>query len=667
MIRKLLPGPALLAVLMCAPGCTQMFAKRAIEQFAQGLENQDIQKLRDSSSEGFERTALRTDDSAEGIGILKVPTGKVEVVGVEDLGDGKSRALVKVGEKDAQKEVEYRLTREKHGKWVVDDVIMQQDSGRGQVVERSVSEQMDLVLSCRELLITWRGGNREPLLATCAPPLRKDLEALPAAWLTRLAGEIADPKRQGVFKPEARLQGQTALVVVPHPQGKLMLKMGHESGSWLLTDMALEPSSRESTGIRNLRKMVRALNQSSTFLASYGAEDLEALKGAAAPDFYKNCLAAARLSDVNLPVATLLAGAYECRQFTDGTDSVKRMELVLRDREETYMLSLREADKDAKPDDVNFVVEEVTLFSKDARDVRRLSALFLSRAMVNVYVQSLRERDVRRLREISSANFNDRVWNKPEAANFGIMPEPVIPEGDPQIIATAYRGDISEVTIAQGDVPMTFVLQSSHGWVVVDDVLMPAQDRPTSLKSNLEVLLPIHGFAGALTRRDIEGLLRYSADGLDRMAWRQLKDVPESARQLVRPLLSEVSSITQVENRMVVKTTDGHTDAVITLAREGSQFVVHDVSVTPPRELGQKIDLLAHLRTRIASGEIGAAVVRDPMIMQAGAEQPAAPLSEPDRQVVPASAEQPVEEQAAPVTEVRRAGFGPIAPANEQW
>lgn len=621
---------AALALLVGASGCTQLFAKRAIEQFALGLEHQDLDQLRANASETFEQKALRTDDSGEGLSLLKVPTGKVEVVAVEDLGDGQSRALVKVGDKDNAQDVEYRLTRDgKSSRWVVDDVIMQQNSGRGQIVERSVSDQMDLVLSCRELLLSWKSGDRSRILAHCSPELGKELEQLPASWLTKLSGEIADPKRQGIFKPEARLTGQNAFVVVPHPEGSLFLQMSHSSGNWLLTDMALEPTSKDSTGIRNLKKMVRALNQSHTFLASYGAEDMDALRSASSPAFFQKCLASADLSDVSLPIATLLAQPYEAKQFTDGSESVKRVELVLRDQSQTFMLSLREEtikQPEGEPELTDFRVEEVTVFSREGQDVRRMSAMFLSRAMVNVYLDGLRNRDVKRLREVSSANFNDRVWNRPEAVNFSIMAEPAIPDGAAQVIATAYRGEVSEVTIAVGETPMTFLLNSSRGWVVVDDVLLPAHDRPTSLKANLELLLPIQAFAAALNKRDLPSLIRCSGDGLDGMVWRQLRDVPESARQLVRPLLSEVLSISEQDGRILVVTSDGQTEGHILLAREGTHFVVHDVGLVPQNKSAASVDLLASLRGMIANGEIGMAAQRNPLVQQADAPamQPAA-------------------------------------------
>jgi len=168
-----------------------------------------------------------------------------------------------------------------------------------------------------------------------------------------------------------------------------------------------------------------------------------------------------------------------------------------------------------------------------------------------------------------------------------------------------FRGDVSEVTLIQGETPMTLVLNQANGWMVVDDVLMPALDRPTSLKSNLEVMLAVHAFANAIHRQDLDAMIHWSADGLDRIAWRQFAEVPDLVQQVVRPILSEVIGIEPGDAYTLVRTSNGSVRAEVKLVREGENFVIHDVSLTSLEVPGQVFELLPTLRQMIASGEIG--------------------------------------------------------------
>ncbi|SFH86312.1 hypothetical protein [Planctomicrobium piriforme] len=628
------------ALTVCvAPGCTGMFTKRAIERFAESMQAQNLDDLKGTTSEEFEQKALRQKDAAKGLKMLKIPTGKVEIVSVEEIEDGKRKALVKVGEKDKAKEVEYILTKAKGG-WVIHDVLLKQDSGGGQTVERSVTEQMDLLLTCRELLIAWREGQREEKLAFCDESLQTQLQPLPPAWFEKLAKEIAGPSQQSTFKPDARLNGEKAFVVVPHPQGSLFLELHQTETSWKLHDLAIEPSSKDSTGIRALSKVVAALNQSAQFLNAYGSKTQESLTKSTTRNF-KQCLTGADLDKIPLPVPTLLADAYEARQFTDGTQTVKRVELLLHDKDQTFMLTLREEEplkEDGSKGLAEFRVDEVTLFEKGDKDVRRMSSVFLTHAVVHLYVAALRDRDMTKLKELSSSNFNDRVWNRPEASFFAIMPDPELAPGEMEVLSTVFRGDVSEVTVVQGETPMTLVLHMARGWMVVDDVLLPAMDRPTSLKENLEVLLTVQAFASAMHRKDLAALVRHSAEGLDRIAWRQLSEVPPVALQFQRPLMNEVTALQKFEGGTVVRTSDGNVLAEIKLVREGENFVVHDVMLIAKNNPEQRMELMPTLRQMIAEGSIGPAAQRRAALQQAAAEA--------------------IQQQA-----VRKADFDPIDPA----
>ena len=638
------------ALVAMLTGCTNLMSKRAIDQFAESLQEQNLDRLKEASSADFERKALRQQDATQGLKVLKLPEGeKMEIVSVEELSPRSRKVMVKIGpKKDFDKkaeELEYRLTKdERGGKWVVDDIIMLQDSGKGDLVERSVSDQMDLLLTCRELLISWHGGTREDKLRFCTESLQQDLATLPAAWFETLSEEIASSNHKGSFRPDARIRGEKAFVVVPHTTGKLYLEMKQEADGWKLTDMAVEPASKESTGIRNLTKLAKALNLGATFLTGYDGMDRKKLEKATSSTFFKSCLAEADLTEVPLPVSSLLEGNYEARQYTDGSQKVTRVELLFTEANQTYMLTLREFDlKDANgvTSTANLRVDDVTIFDKTQNDVKQLSAMFLSHAIANVYVTALRERDLDKLRELASIDFQERVWNRSDARHFAIMADPVIPPGEPEVIATNFRGEDTELTLAVGDQPLTLMLRQSRGWLVVDDVILPAFDRPTSLKENLETLLPVHSFAAAALRKDMNALIRTSSDPLDRTVWRQLRSTPELVQHFIQPMHGEVVSIRKGEPWTVVRTSDGSTISEIQLAREGSQYVVNDVIVIENTDGGTRLELMATLKEMIASGVIGpAARLRENPIQHASAEMPA----------------------AAPTSRVEPARFEPINP-----
>ncbi len=620
MIRCLF-WPLMIAVLASQVlGCTSMFSKRVIEQFAENMQAQNLDGLKGATSEDFEQRALRQDDAAKGLKMLKIPTGKVEIVSVEELDKGKRKVLVKVGEKESAKDVEYHLT--KNGRsWVVDDVVLKQDTGGGAVVERSVTEQMDLLLTCRELLITWRGGTRDEKLAFCSEDLQTQLKPIPATWFEKLSKDIAGPARQSTFKPDARMNGQKAFVVVPHPQGSLYLEMHQNNRRWILHDLAIEPTSKDSTGIRALSKVVFALNRSAEFLSAYQDQNRDALSGTATKNFYSQCLSGADFEEIPLPIEQLLADSYEARQFTDGTQSIKRVELLLKHNDTTYMLTLREEEPknaDGTKGNGEFRVDEVTMFEKGDQDVRRMSAVFLTHAVVNVYVNALRERDLVKLKELSSTNFCDRVWNRPESSHFAIMTDPELPAGEMEVVATNFRGDVSEVTVDQGGTPLTLVLHTARGSMVIDDVLLPAMNKPSSLKASLEALLTVQAFHSALLRNDLSGLIKHSADGLDRIAWRQLSEAPQITQQFQRPLRGEVISIQLADGMSLIRTSDGRIQCEIQLVKEGEQFVVYDVALVEKENPERRLEMMQMLRKMIAEGSIGPAAQRRAENQQAG-------------------------------------------------
>ncbi len=584
-------------------GCASFFAKQAIEQFAVSLKEQDLEKLKSSTSADFNHKALRQPESVNDLKLLRVPTDSVEVVSVEQVDKTTKKVIVKIGEKERAKEMEYVLTHDRNtGKWVVDDVVLAQQSEGDQTIRRTVSDQMDLLLTCREFLDAWKDGQRADKLAHCEGDLKTELEILPPNWLNVLSERIVGSGRQRTFRPEARMNGEKAVVIVPHPEGNLFLEMTQRDDVWKVHNIAIEPKSGSDTdtGITSLTKLVVAMNTSAKFLASYASNDREGLQATSSDNFFKQCLAAADLETTPLPVPTLLADEYEMRQFKD------RMELLLTGPESTYMLTLVQEEGpmvDGIAGKTETRIDEVTIFESDGEVVKKLSAMYLSHAVVNLYLDALTTRNLQQLKEMSTNDFKDRVWDREYARHFAIMNYPNIDQGELEVIATVFRGDLTEVTISKGETAMTFVMRLTDGWMVVDDVLFPALDRPTSLKANLELVLPVRSFAAALQQRNLKAAIRESGDGLDRIVWMQRPDFPQLDYDFVRPLMGEVISIQPVDSWIVVHTSDGETSAAVKLTQEANRYVVHDVTLISEANTAQRLDLMQTMRAQIAASQ----------------------------------------------------------------
>lgn len=630
------PNFPLLLILMsgmCAQGCTNLMARRAIVSFADSLESKDLEQIRTATSSEFEARALRQPEAMSDLKLMRFPKGDIRIVQLDPVNETTKLVTVEIGEEEKAKTVDYRLTLDREsGKWVVDDVILSQDDTTGQQIRRSVTDQMDLLLTCRELLKDWESAPRTVRLQHCTQELHAELSKLPPNWFDELTQKTVGSGRSVTFRPEARLNGDRAVVVAPHSEGSLFVEFHKELNYWKVQNIALEKKHDSSTESRSLLQIAKTLNHSVNFLTAFSDGDLEQLQAFATPDFYEQSLANGDLDSIELPVAMMIADKYSAKTHQD------RTELLLEANGTTYMLTVRQVDTktpEGSPGPNEARVDEVTIFEADGAEVKKVSAMLLSSSVVDLYVDALRTRNLQQIRAMSSNDFNERVWKTEASKHFGIMPYPMIEEGETEVISTVFRGDITEITVAQGNTPMTFILRLGEGWMVIDDVHLPAQDRPVSLKANLELLLPIQAFASAVNRRDVDGASKYSDGAMDQIVWRQLNYVPEVSRELVRPLMSEVIRIAPSGGWITVHTSDGMISSEIKLSREGNQYVIHDVTLTNEASPTKQFDFMKNVRSMISQGELlpkGAqpgSFNRQQTIIQASAVETAGEESQP--------------------------------------
>lgn len=209
---------------------------------AKRLESGDLQKLKNATSERFEERALRQDVALDDLKLLRLPTGDLEIDKVEEVSPTVKRVTVMVGE--SKQKLKYQLKLDPQTKkWVVDDIYLKQKK-EGVTATKSVTEQMDLLLSVREFLDAWKDGDRDDVLRTVTPEFAEALRPLPPAYLNRLTQQVVGKQKTGKrLQPRAQLDENTAHIRLPIAVGELWLTAKRADGHWLVDEV--EVNSRE--------------------------------------------------------------------------------------------------------------------------------------------------------------------------------------------------------------------------------------------------------------------------------------------------------------------------------------------------------------------------------------------------------------------------------------
>ncbi len=593
-IRSLrMPWILVCTVLCLSSGCTKALTQQAVNRFSESLDDKEYNDLKLAVSDRFEQRALRREESVRDIMTLKIPTGKTKIIEIEEVSKNEVRAKVEVGKDKSTREVIYTLTRDpKVQRWVVDDVTLKQDSGRGEVT-RSAFEQMDLVMSVRDFVDAWHSNEPEKILSVTSPELRKQLEGLPPAWLTQLASHVAEQTpQQKSLHPEARLKDNKAVVQV----GSVLVEFQLLDGHWFVRDAALE--DQEDT-VRSVRKLASALHQSHLFLQAYAAGDKDALSQVATSEFHRSCLVAADLTTVPVPVSELFEKPYEARQQKDHLD------LVLKSEQGAVLVSLvfLSATGSVTPEATAAPrVSEVTLVENGSKESRRISAVFLAETMVNLYSEALIQRDVGRLQSMSTRDFNERVWNRVKPDILKALPMPEFEAQVPEILNVSYAGSTTEVTVSQGTRALTYVLHSSPGRMEVEDVLMPTENRPSSLKLTVEHLIPVYEFIAGVAGNNVGRVRQCSAESFNSMIWQQLSEVPEMAVDPVSLLTQPLTAMHTDSTLARLRFGDATLGAEVQISRENGEVRIQDMTLVTGPTPRDRIELLATMRRMISGG-----------------------------------------------------------------
>ena len=584
-------------------GCAHLIENRAITAFAKNLEAQNLDGLKEVTSDDFNKRALRTATSLEDLKILRLPDGKTSVVDVEEVSKNKKRVSVQVGED--KKEVFYELTRDDSGKWVIDDIYLKQKK-KGIEAYKSVTEQMDLLLTVRELLDAWSHGDREQVLSVATPKLRSVLEELPPSFLAQVTRQVTQGKpSSGKFRPSASLDEKVALVKLPRQSGETVITMELRKGKWQVADIAIA-SKDEEEKLSSVLNISHAVNRCVAFLAAYQSEDKAKLADLCVGDFFEGSLTFADLKQAKLPEPQL--PEHELKVQMRGY----RADFTLRGEAEFVTIDMqREPDTSAEALP-NYVVSDVTIYEVATRQEKRLSALFTAQGMLEIFIEALAHRKIDEIKHCSTRDFSNRVWDKMTEATVSSMPLEAFDSIDVVYVSAAFKGALTEIEVRQGGQPFTYLLRDEHGRFMVDDVQWQLTGVPKSVKSTLEVLIPIQDFAAGITlgrdpelqQQALDLIQGNSSNDFNRTVWSQSKFVPNSGMSADTFLQAPLRAMAISDKEVVVHLGDQRYGAKVTLRHEHDRFIVDDVLLIAGPEESKRLALRHSLRTQLANGKV---------------------------------------------------------------
>ena len=593
-------------------GCAHNLETRTISSFIESLEKSDLEDLSQATSSDFNATALRHKEAVDAIKLLNIPAGDVKVVKVDDEGPDQKRVLVEVGA--SKRKLYCDLIRdEKTNRWVVDDLEFKRRLKPGQV-NKSVTEQMDLLLSIQEFLDAWESGQRTAILATSTPDLQKALEPLPDSGLAKFTTRVTADLNRKTLKPEVEGHANMALVRLPRKVGEVMLTMRQHEGRWLADDLAVQ-SRREGDSIPSLRKQAQVMLTAIRFCDAYRQGNKSEIQKLCVARFFRSNLEGANLSQVPLPSIDSVKGDVDIKLL------MSRAEVLIKQDSQIIRLSLTQGppqlDDEGRPIDDSatttkpFLVEEVTLHDLVAKQEKRLSALFSSQSVVQQFALALAERDLKAIRLSATTDFNNRVWKRVELEQVGTLPLEAIQSNSVQITDTRFQGALTEVTVNQGQTPLTYVLRDQNGSLLVDDVLTPALERPNSLKMCLEVVIPLQAFTEAMRSRNVAVVRANSSREFNKLVFQSMDRIPKLKVEPTPFLQAPVNRIQLTTDRALLFLGDDRYGAKVFMNKEGDHYVVDDIFMIAGKESKQRSGLKQALRQLVVGGtQIGTTQTR---------------------------------------------------------
>ena len=614
-------------VLTLMTGCASLVETQAIEQFAKAIEDENLRKLKHHSTMKFSKVALRNPSSLDDLKILKIPTGEITVVEIKDVSANHKKVVVEVGKN--KKKLLYDLKKvTKTGEWVVDDLFINQKQKNLNVM-KSVTEQMDLLLTVREFVDAWETGNRDDILATTDGNFKETLEQLHPGFLAKLSKKVAgEPRKSKKQKPDAQLDKDIAIVTLPRRSGQMIISMKLKEGKWKATDVAVESKS-DGKHVNSAHKQAKMLLTVSNFLDAYNQNDKKELKKYTASQFYRGSLDFGDLSIAPLPQTYDAAADYELNIEGNLANFVTHIQGKM------VNLSVIKIESDEIDIPEKYLVEEVTLFQDEGSQKITLTALFSSRAISQLFSEALTNRDLTILDFSSTPDFSTRVWKKVEPKLVSQLPVQEITKPGFSILDIKFNGAVTKVSVRQGNLPVTYILREHLGKLLVDDVIVDLKGRPASVKETLELMVQVQNYAYNMHEQNIRHLQRHSSRDFNELVWRQVEQVPQTSFTIPELLMTELTSLERNDNEGYARIQLG-TDrrgATVVLNKHHDQFVIDDIMVHSDKVASRYVSAKKELRLAMAAspGMLKQNTVQAAFTIskETAEEKPAVPVIEP--------------------------------------
>jgi hypothetical protein len=299
-------------------------------------------------------------------------------------------------------------------------------------------------------------------------------------------------------------------------------------------------------------------------------------------------------------------------------------------------------DMQRKPDGApnslpDYVVSDVTIYEMASKQEKRLSALFTAQGMLEVFIDALAHRNLDEIKHCTSHDFSTRVWTKITEATVSSLPLEVFDSTETEFVSASFLGALTKIEVIQGGQALTYLMRDEGGRFMVDDVQWQMSGAPSSVKSTLEVLIPIQDFASGITlgrdpeqqQEALEMIRGNCSNEFNRMVWSQTKFVPNSGMSADTFLQAPLKSMAIGDKEVIVHLGDQRYGAMVTMRHEHGRYIVDDIVLVAGAEESERLALRHTLRTQLAKGEVKSP---SPIVL-------ASHVSPPDRRVQQANLE----------------------------
>jgi hypothetical protein len=485
------------------------------------------------------------------------------------------------------------------------------------------------------------------VLEACTPELRDILNPLTAGCLMKLSGQVRSSLGSTKsLKPELRGHKGKAVVRYARHSGDVYVSLREVDGMWKVDEIQIL-AKKEENRLPSLRGMAAVMTTAVDFYDSYQQSDKARLKQLSSDRFFESTLSLANLKSIPLPDVDMGAGTFEVRLA--GTHAL----VIAKNEKDVLQLTLTQGFAKPKEDngegespeegpqtddivaprmtgDGTFRVEEVTLHELDGKQEKRLSAMLTAHAIMQIFSEALATRNLKSLELSSTPDFNQRVWKRLKPGMLQRLPmDEILPE-PPQISNTTFMGPITEIDVLQGGTPLVYVIREQSGTLLVDDVYTPQIDRPKSMKTVLETMIPILSLSDALGLRQVKEVRPLCSNEFNRLVWTQLQAVPAMPQNPVALLRGPLSKVTLAVDKAFVTLGTETRGVKVYLLREGDQFVVDDLLIISGTSDAQRVSLKQYLRSQYVYGNsvngrasLDESSAEEPLPLPTG---PAAPL-----------------------------------------